>query len=67
MFFLIWTLVTGFFGQNFGFLTRHIDTEKAFWLYEIGALVLPTIVLVGAAVVAPPGLVRLRTGRISAP
>jgi magnesium transporter len=45
MFFLVWTLVTGFFGQNFGYLTRHIDSAKAFWLYEIGALVLPTVVL----------------------
>jgi magnesium transporter len=46
LFFLIWTLVTGFFGQNFGFLVRHIDSERAFWLYEIGGLVVPSIVLV---------------------
>jgi magnesium transporter len=45
LFFLIWTLVTGFFGQNFGYLTRHIDTARAFWLYEGGALVLPTVIL----------------------
>jgi magnesium transporter len=45
MFFLIWTLVTGFFGQNFGYLTRHIDTKGAFLAYELGALVVPTIVL----------------------
>jgi magnesium transporter len=45
LFFLIWTLVTGFFGQNFGFLIRHIDSERAFWYYEIGALVVPTVVL----------------------
>jgi magnesium transporter len=45
MFFLIWTLVTGFFGQNFGYLTRHIDTEHAFFAYEIGALLVPTLVL----------------------
>jgi magnesium transporter len=45
MFFLIWTLVTGFFGQNFGYLTRHIDTKSAFWAYELGALVVPTVIL----------------------
>jgi magnesium transporter len=45
MFFLIWTLVTGFFGQNFGFLTRHINTKSAFYGYEIGALLIPTIIL----------------------
>ena len=45
MFFLIWTLVTGFFGQNFGYLVNHIDTKEAFLAYEIGALVIPTIIL----------------------
>jgi magnesium transporter len=47
LFFLIWTLVTGFFGQNFGYLTRHIDSQSAFWGYELGALVVPTIILAG--------------------
>jgi len=45
MFFLIWTLVTGFFGQNFGYLTRHIDSKGAFFAYEIGALLVPTVLL----------------------
>jgi magnesium transporter len=45
LFFLIWTLVTGFFGQNFGFLVRHIDSEHAFIWYEVGALLVPTVVL----------------------
>jgi magnesium transporter len=45
VFFLVWTLVTGFFGQNFGYLTRHIDSKGAFFGYEIGALLIPTIVL----------------------
>jgi magnesium transporter len=45
IFFLIWTLVTGFFGQNFGYLVRHIDTQHAFVAYEIGGLVIPTVVL----------------------
>jgi magnesium transporter len=44
-FFLIWTLVTGFFGQNFAYLEKHIDTKGAFFAYETGALLLPTIVL----------------------
>lgn len=46
MFFLIWTLVTGFFGQNFKYLTDHIDTRAAFFAYEGGALLLPTVILV---------------------
>jgi magnesium transporter len=45
VFFLLWTLVTGFFGQNFGWLVRHIDSKGAFIGYELGALVLPTVIL----------------------
>lgn len=45
MFFLIWTLVTGFFGQNFGYLVDSIDTKRDFILYELGSLVVPTIAL----------------------
>jgi magnesium transporter len=41
-FFLIWTLVTSFFGQNFKWLTDHIDTLEAFVFYETVGLVLPT-------------------------
>jgi magnesium transporter len=44
-FFLIWTLVTGFFGQNFGFLVRHIDSRHAFFLYGVGALIVPTVIV----------------------
>ena len=43
-FFLIWTLVTSFFGQNFGWLVEHVDTLEAFLLYEILGLVVPTVV-----------------------
>ncbi len=43
-FFLIWTLVTSFFGQNFGWLTDHIDTLEAFVFYETVGLVLPTLI-----------------------
>jgi magnesium transporter len=42
-FFLIWTLVTSFFGQNFKWLTDHIDTFEAFVAYEAVGLVLPTV------------------------
>jgi magnesium transporter len=45
MFFLIWTLVTGFFGQNFGYLVEHIDSKEAFLAYEVGALLIPTVIL----------------------
>ena len=34
-FFLIWTLVTGFFGQNFGWLVRNIDTRHDFYVYGV--------------------------------
>ena len=26
--FVTWTLVTGFFGQNFGWLVRHVESEQ---------------------------------------
>jgi magnesium transporter len=29
--FVTWTVFTGFFGQNFGWLVRHIDGAEAFW------------------------------------
>jgi magnesium transporter len=44
-FFLLWTLVTGFFGQNFGWLVDNIDTQKAFLTYGVGALVIPTVIV----------------------
>jgi len=42
-FFLIWTLVTSFFGQNFGWLVDHIDSLEAFLIYDGVGLVIPTI------------------------
>jgi magnesium transporter len=42
-FFLIWTLVTSFFGQNFGWLVDHIDTLEALVIYDGLGLVLPTV------------------------
>ena len=44
-FFLAWTLVTGFFGQNFGWLVRSIDTRHDFLIYGVGSLVVPTLII----------------------
>jgi magnesium transporter len=44
-FFLAWTLVTGFFGQNFGWLVQNINTKHDFLIYGVGALVVPTLII----------------------
>jgi len=44
-FFLIWTLVTGFFGQNFGWLVDNIDTRHDFLIYGVSALAIPTLIV----------------------
>jgi magnesium transporter len=43
--FVLWTLVTGFFGQNFGWLVGNIDTFSDFMLFGLGALLVPTVIL----------------------
>jgi magnesium transporter len=43
--FFAWTLVTGFFGQNFGWLVDNIRSRGDFMLFGIGGLVAPTILL----------------------
>jgi magnesium transporter len=44
-FFIAWTLITGFFGQNFGWLVDHVASLHAFVIYGLGGLVIPTIFL----------------------
>ena len=55
-FFLAWTLVTGFFGQNFGWLVQHIDSRTDFLIFGVGALVGQHGRRRGAAVAAAPRL-----------
>jgi magnesium transporter len=43
--FLPLTFVTGFFGQNFGALVRHINTGAAFWGYGVGSMVVSALAL----------------------
>jgi magnesium transporter len=44
-FFIVWTLITGFFGQNFGWLVGEVDTLKDFLIFGVGGLVVPTLAL----------------------
>jgi magnesium transporter len=43
--FLPLTFVTGFFGQNFGTLVRHIEGPAAFWGYGVGSMVVGAVIL----------------------
>jgi len=41
-FFVVWTLITGFFGQNFGWLVDSVESRSDFLLFGVGGLVVPT-------------------------
>ena len=43
--FVLWTLVTGFFGQNFGWLVDHVSSGSDFLIFGVGSLVIPTVIL----------------------
>jgi magnesium transporter len=43
--FVTWTLITGFFGQNFEWLVSNVSTRADFLTFGIGGLAVPTIAL----------------------
>jgi magnesium transporter len=44
-FFVVWTLITGFFGQNFRWLVDNVESRTDFLVFGVGGLVLPTLAL----------------------
>jgi magnesium transporter len=45
--FLPLAYITGFFGQNFGWMVNHIDKAEHFWLIGVGTQLLAVVVLIG--------------------
>ena len=45
-FFVVWTLITGFFGQNFQWLVDNVESRTDFLVFGVGGLVIPTVGLV---------------------
>jgi magnesium transporter len=43
--FVVWTLVTGFFGQNFGWLVDHVKSLHTFLIFGVGGFLIPTVIL----------------------
>jgi magnesium transporter len=43
--FVVWTLITGFFGQNFAWLVKNVSSMHDFLLFGVGGLAVPTLVL----------------------
>ena len=44
-FFVVWTLITGFFGQNFQWLVDNVESRNDFLLFGVGGFLVPTIAL----------------------
>jgi magnesium transporter len=45
--FVTWTLVTGFFGQNFAWLVHNVESKADFLVFGVGGLLVPTVLLGG--------------------
>jgi magnesium transporter len=43
--FLPLTVITGFFGQNFGWLVRNINTQADFLIFGVGGMVVPIVLM----------------------
>jgi magnesium transporter len=43
--FVMWTLITGFFGQNFEWLVSNVNSRSDFLVFGLGGLLVPTVLL----------------------
>jgi magnesium transporter len=44
-FFIVWTLITGFFGQNFQWLVDNVESRTDFLVFGVGGFIVPTAAL----------------------